>query len=718
MKTKTLFSRLTALVTALCLFLLLLVSCGTSAGGGTENGSDGGTRDDASSDGSGIVDPGTEETPIDTERHEYAFVSKDGDTYTYSDGENTVTMTITCEEGTADAVHVAGNTVTLSGFEADSVFTFSGTLYGNLVVEGNEDYAVELVFTGFSLTSYDECPVSVSGCDKVTLTAKKDTENYVYDLRDAVSEDGISAAVYADCDLTLGGKGSLTVVSENNNGIHTKDDLKVKNLTLKVECEDNALKGNDSVTVTSGDITLIARTGDGIKTKNSDLPSKGKQRGTVKISGGTLLIYAACDGIDAAYNVEIDESEASVTLTVFTDTYSPYSEEVTATDGEVYYVRYRSTAYVYSILYTSDEKDAVWKNSSTTKTVGNFVYYPIEKPSGYTKMQLFVYESEEDQGQSETYVAASDTMSINENYDTIAISSSGGSLRLSFTNYTTTTSGGGPGGGFPGGMNDGNSEKGDHSTKGIKADNEVKISAGTVSIKSYDDAIHANGGETLENGETSLGNVTISGGTLTLFSKDDAVHGDGDVTVSGGTLRVSGSYEGIEGETVTISGGDISVVSTDDGINGTGTSGTSITVSGGTLYVLAGGDGLDSNSRTSYAGISFTGGDAVIISTGQADSAIDTEAGYSYTGGRILAVGRSGGMSGESMNSSPSFASIGKSANLSLKAGTYLTVTGIVTLKMPVAQNASALYLGSSSVSFTTATSSSATLNTDGVAWS
>lgn len=133
--------------------------------------------------------------------------------------------------------------------------------------------------------------------------------------------------------------------------------------------------------------------------------------------------------------------------------------------------------------------------------------------------------------------------------------------------------------------------------------------------------------------------------------------------------------------------------------------------------MLAGGDGLDSNSRDAYGGISFEGGDAVILSTGQADSAIDTERGYSYTGGRILAVGRAGGMSGESTNASPSFSSVGTSVTLSLGAGTYLTVSGIVTVKMPVAQNAQVVYLGSPSARVALASSSSATLDSDGVAW-
>ena len=50
-----------------------------------------------------------------------------------------------------------------------------------------------------------------------------------------------------------------------------------------------------------------------------------------------------------------------------------------------------------------------------------------------------------------------------------------------------------------GGMNDGNSDKGDHSTKGIKAANEVNIYNGTIYIKTYDDAIHGITGKAGEN---------------------------------------------------------------------------------------------------------------------------------------------------------------------------------------------------------------------------
>lgn len=662
------------------------------------------------------------EEPDSTE-HDFDFISQTNGTLHFqcSDCGEEETVTLTCVSGTQNAYTVEGNTITFGNLTEQSVYDIQGAFHGNIVIDVTEDFKFELQMSGLELNSHDACPIRVLSGDKVTLSAKKSTENYIYDMREAVDdtdENAISASVYALCDLDIQGKGSLNVKSVNNNGIHTKDDLNVKNLSLQVDCKDNALKGNDSVTVESGNLVLIARQGDGIKTSNSNISSKGNQRGTVTVSGGDILIYAACDGIDAAYDVNIDESTATVILQIFTDQYSKYSEEVTAVSEDVYYVRFQSTAYSYSLKFYNDSADAVWYNSSSSTTVGNYRYYPITKPSGYAYVQLYLYNGTQEQGQDEDYIACSEGMAVNNNYDTIALQIRGNSLTYSWTNYTTNQGNFGPGGmggGF-GGMNEGNSDKGDYSTKGIKADDAVTISAGTVTISSYDDAIHANSDVALENGATPLGNVTVSGGNLTLRTNDDGIHADGKTLIDGGTISVISSYEGIEGNIVEIRDGTISVISTDDGINGTATSGTAIAISGGSLYIYAGGDGVDSNSTTSYTGLVFSGGTSVIISTGQSDSSIDTERGYQYSGGYVIGIGRSGGMGNETTNCS-NFSSIGTSKTLSLQKDAYLVVSDVATVKMPVSMNALVVCLGKTSASMSSSTSTSFSLDANGVYW-
>ncbi len=671
-----------ALLLILAMTVCLLVGCKNQSNNSDGNGSNSTNGNETPSDNTNLGD--AEDT--------FGAALEDIGIYDgYFEDEST-DIDIRCVSGTNNAYSLSGTTLTFGGITEDSVYSISGKLKGNIVIDVTEDYKLELELTGFSLVSAEVNPIQVKNGDKITITAKKDTKNYIYDMRAAVDESDTSikkGAIYSDVDLQIGGKGSLSVVSENNNGIHTKDDLEVKNLTLSVACEDNALKGNDSVEITSGTITLISKSGDGIKTSNSDVSTKGNQRGIISISGTNLTVYAACDGIDASYNAVIDGE--STVVNIYTDKYSNYSDEVTATSGDVYYIRFTSNAYSYSVKYYNSDSDYEWVNATYHSKVSggwsNYYYYSFPRKSEYDKMQFFIYSSDMEQGQDSEYLVASDYLTPNTTYDTFALSSRGNSLSYTWTNYTTNVQGGmggmgGPGG--PGGMGDGNSDKGDHSTKGIKAANEIIITGGTVNIKSYDDALHADNTATLENGETALGNITISSGNVTLYSNDDGIHAENIVYIAGGNVNIENSYEGVEGNQIFISGGNVSVYAKDDGMNSTATTGTGVTLSGGYVYIYCMGDGIDSNSRTSYSGISFEGGDAVIISNSGMNSAIDTERGYRYTSGSIVAIMPSGGMSSEAKHCE-NFSSVGTSKNMSLSNGSTLTISGALnkTITMP-----------------------------------
>ena len=650
----------------------------------------------------------------------------------YFEGESS-DIVVECVSGTQGAYKLEGTTLTFTGVGEESVYSISGKLRGNIVIDVGDSYKFDLELCGLSLVCNSTNPITVVSGDEVAIQAKKDTNNYIYDMRDAIDstdETLYSGAIHSDVDLEIGGKGELTVVSENNNGIHSKDDLQVKNLTLLVACIDNSLKGNDGVEIEGGNTTLIASGGDCIKTSNSDISEKGNQRGSISIVGGTHNLYAACDGIDAAYNVSIDDS--TTVLNIYTDKYSNYSKEVTATSSDTNYIRFTSNAYYYSVKYYNSDTDYVWVNAEYHSKVSggrsNYYYYSYPKMPEYAKVQFFIYEAESQRGQDSEYLVASDYLTQNSAYDTFALIQSYNGLYYEWTNYTTTIweggfgGPGGPGGGGmggPGGMGGGNTDKGEYSTKGIKAANEIVINNGTVNIKSYDDAIHANNDGSLENGATPLGNVTINGGNITLYSNDDGLHADGALSVTSGTVSVTNSYEGVEGTTVNISGGYVSVNAKDDGINATTTSGVAIAISGGTVYIYCTGDGIDSNSRTSYQGIVFSGGNTVVISNSNGNSAIDTEQGYAYEGGAVIAIMPRGGMSSEATHCQ-SFSSVGKSTQMSLIKDSYLVAEiggGTATVKIPASINALVITLGDSSPSLTTESSVNVTLDENGVAW-
>ncbi|MBE6543039.1 MAG: carbohydrate-binding domain-containing protein [Ruminococcaceae bacterium] len=650
-------------------------------------------------------------------------------------------ITVACISGTANAFSIDGSTVIFSNISEDSVYSISGKLKGNIIIDISEDYKFELELQDISIVSDLTTPILVKNGDKVSICAKNGFTNYIYDIRQKVDENDetvYSSAVYSMCDLELCGKGELNIVSENNKGVHTKDDLTVKNLLLNVKCADNCLKGNDSVTVESGSATLIATAGDCIKTSNTNISEKGVQRGTISILGGEHTLYAACDGIDASYDAVIDGDATK--LTIYTDKYSNYSEDITVITEDINYIRFPSKDYKFSVKYYNSDSDYIWVDAEYHSNVSggrnSYYYYSYPKNENYSKVQFFIYLSDAETKKEDTCLVSTELLTPNEAYDTMAFNIDfSGQVSCSWTSYSTSMGGGGGrpdgfggggfggggfgGGGFGGGgMQDGNTEKSDHSAKGIKAGNEVLIISGTISIKAYDDAIHSNNESTLENGEAAMGNINILGATLTVYSNDDGLHADGTLKISGGDLNIVNSYEGLEGTTVEILGGNISVISKDDGINATVSSGTGVAVSGGTLYVYASGDGIDANSRSSYMGIDFSGGSIVVITTSGGNSAIDTEQGYKYSGGSVLAIMPTGGMTNEATHCQ-NFSSVATSKSLSLTSGNYLSIEVdgkvVVCAKIPTNISAKVIYLGSDSASFTTDSQSQYNFDSNGI---
>ena len=633
----------------------------------------------------------------------------------YFEEKPALPFTLECLTGNNNCYSYINDTLYFNTITENTSYYISGVLEGNIVIDVGDDFDFELELQGFTLTSSNVCPITILSGNEVSISAKKDNVNYIYDNREAVASDSLvdySASIYSLVDLKIKGKGSLNIESKNNNGIHSKKDLDVKNLTLEINCNDNALKGNDSVTIENASTTLIAKAGDTIKTTNSDISDKGNQRGTITIIGGIHNLYAACDAIDAAYDVVINDS--STILNIFTDKYSQYSTDVTVSSNESYYVRYSQNSYKYSVKYYNSDTDYAWVNAQYYTSVSGgrstYYYYKFDKLSNYDKFAVYMYTSSQEETQETDYYATTGYLSINDSYDTIAFTNRMGSLSYNWTSYSASSSGGM----MPGGMQEGNSDKGEYSTKGLKSANQIIINDGNISIKAYDDAIHANCDSALENNETPLGNVTINGGSITIYSNDDGIHADGILLINNGNINITNSYEGLEGQNVEIQGGNISVISNDDGINSGATSGQGIKILGGTLYIYAKGDGIDSNSKESYNAISFAGGNTIVICNSNGNSAIDSDGGYSYTGGYVLAIMTNGGMTSESTHCS-NISTIGKTTTLSLSS--YCVVDNIVTVKMPTSMSAFVVLLGSNNASITSGSSTSYTLDSNGVYW-
>ena len=232
-------------------------------------------------------------------------------TYTsISEPSNSGAFSLTTKDG---QISQSGNVYTLT---RAGTYTAKGVLEeGQILINAGEDDVVELSLEGATITNSSDSPIKALVGDKLEVSAKSETSNLIKDLRSVKTVDNEEVgegAINAKIDLKIKGSGTLVVVGNYNNGIHTSDDLTIQKLTLQVVAVNNALKGNDSITIKSGNINAISTNGQGIKTKNTDISSKGNQRGTIEIDGGTLYVDSLYDGIEASYNVLINQNDDTV----------------------------------------------------------------------------------------------------------------------------------------------------------------------------------------------------------------------------------------------------------------------------------------------------------------------------------------------------------------------------------------------------------------------
>ena len=397
-------------------------------------------------------------------------------------------------------------------------YVVSGKVEGQILVDAGEDDEVVIELNNASISYDQDSPIKALSAGKVEISAKKDTSNSITDNRSAKTIDTTTlgeGAIYAKTDLKLKGTGTLVVTGNYNNGVHTTKDLTIQKLTLKVTGYNNALKGNNSVTINSGEIQAYAKTGNGIKTEDSDLSSKGKQRGTIAINGGSVYIDSLHDAVDAVYNVEIDELDAEVPTSI------------------------------------------------SIKTGTNSTYY---------SKSTFKADSE----------------------------------------------------------------------KGLKAQNEIVINKGTIVIAASDDAVHANYGDVLDNGNKGIGNITVNDGLLQVASGDDGLHADNTLTISGGKIVVTGATEGYEANYININGGYSYIYGTDDGVNCSkkSFSNCAFTMTDGYLDVAVKSgdtDGIDSNGNVTISGgVIVTRGSPGTQGSGMS-TGLDVDGTCTMSGGTLIA---------------------------------------------------------------------------------
>lgn len=214
---------------------------------------------------------------------------------------------ITFAEGAVtagDGVTVDGTTATIT--EAGT-YTLSGTSgAGKVVVNCTGD--VTLVLSGLTLTSADGPVIDIQDAGQATIELAAGTENTLSDAGTyATATDSQDAAVFSRADLVITGEGSLTVHGLYNDGIASRDTLRIEGGSITVDAVNHGIKGKDYLIVQGGTVTVTAG-GDAIKATNADQA----ELGYVQVDGGTLNLTAGDDGISGVSAVTVNGGDITI----------------------------------------------------------------------------------------------------------------------------------------------------------------------------------------------------------------------------------------------------------------------------------------------------------------------------------------------------------------------------------------------------------------------
>lgn len=576
-------------------------------------------------------------------------------------------------ENAASGVYISGNIITIT---KEGTYVLSGALSEGQIVVDADSAKVQLVLDNADITCASSAAIYIKNADKTFITLAEGSENILMNTAEyeTIDDNNIDAVIFSKDDLTLNGKGTLTINSEYGHGIVSKDDLKLVGGTYNITAENHALSGKDSVRIAEGTYNLTSGK-DGIHSENAD----DDEKGFVYIASGDFTIESTGDGIDASYVVQIDDGDFDITAGDGAENVTKTHNDIpgggtrdnmgggapggVAQDGEA----------PSGDKPSGDGSDKSDSGSASGKQTGQT---PPDKPGTDTS------DGQKSDKNSQSKDIADNTTASSASSDTGSESSSSTSPDADSENNSSTSS-----------------DADSTSTKGIKSDGALYVNGGTFTINSADDSFHSNS------------DATINDGTYTISSGDDGIHADSALLVNGGTITVTESYEGLEGLNITINDGKIDITASDDGMNAAGgndasgfggrggdgfkgmqapdsarksndtsdntqksydTSDTAQTtgnitvaaqksdntsvssqdtdaasddemwmvINGGYVHVLAGGDGLDSNGD-----LTINGGEVYVDGpSDNGNSAIDygEKSSFNINGGTVVAVGSSG----------------------------------------------------------------------------
>ncbi len=427
------------------------------------------------------------------------------------------------DEAAAQYIDLDAQTGDITLTEAGD-YVLSGTLTdGSVIINAPEDAKLHLILNSAHIASQSAAALYVISADKVFVTLADGSENGLSAAGDSAEDDyaNVDAAIFARCDISFNGSGSLSVSSAKGRGIVSKDDLVFTGGSYMIQAANHGISGKDSIRIADGSFVVTA----GKNCLDSD-NDEDSDKGFIYIAGGSfdlssgndachcsgdfdflagsMEISAADDGVhsDAALSV----SGGSITISLCYDGLEGVTVDISGGMIDI----------------TSSDDGINAANGSSDSAHDGTDGTPAESAGGVTDMSGDPPEKPDG--------------------DSAPDMSCAGMQR--------------PDGGTPPEKPDGSGDTG--TASGSAPEAPADMPEGPTNMPGGMGGGFGGGDDPFAADSSCL--VTISGGTVRINAQGDGIDSNGDLVISGGEVYISGPRNGGDGAldyngSGTISGG-------------------------------------------------------------------------------------------------------------------------------------------------------------------
>ena len=386
------------------------------------------------------------------------------------------------------------------------IYTLTGEI--NKTVTVNTTGNVKLVLDNVTIKTSEGPAIIIEESENTliylsdnTINTLEDSSNYSYNDKD------INSVIYSKDDLIFDGNGVLNVNSNYQDGIVSKDDLKIVNGTYNINSIDDGIRGKDSLYIINGNFNITSG-GDSLKSTNDT----DKEKGYILIENGNFNLESELDGLDAETKLLIKNGTFNIKAGVgninSNNNWKKSLNNVSSAKG----IKSKDNLIIENGVFTLDTlDDSIHSNNNLGIKNGTF---------NITSSDDGIHADKE-------IIIDSGNINIEKSYEGLEAAKiiiNDGNIKVVSSDDGINVAGG----------NDSSSmNRPGENNYSNNTDNILTINNGTIYIDSTGDGIDING-----SGYIYGGNITVDGPTS---DRNTALDYDLELIVDGGTVIAVGS---------------------------------------------------------------------------------------------------------------------------------------------------------------------------------